>query len=117
MLVSARVTHATGSRELDLHQPVIARADRTRIASTLTLDNAAYQIFRHVVRGGMAGDQCIKIAVGIETRDTLLLRECRRGGKHNQNRRECEFANHSGSGLQMCVVGKRGFSFETQATL
>jgi hypothetical protein len=54
----------------------------------------------------MAGDQCIEIAVGIDIRETLLLRECRGGGERYQNRRQCQFAKHGGSVLQILILGE-----------
>jgi len=89
---------------LDLHQAVIAFRDDTRIASALALDHAAHQFFRQVVGGGMAGNQRIEIAVGIEPRHAQVLCGSGRGGERDQNGCNANFANHVGSGFWGCSV-------------
>ena len=71
----AAIAHGTGGAELDLHQAVIALADGARISAALALDHAAHQVHRHIVGGGMPGDQRIEIiAVGVEASHALVLR-------------------------------------------
>ena len=65
----------TGGREVRSGSAVSSRGlTRAHCSTTLTLMDAMHELFVQVIRGGMAGDQCIEIAVGIDIRETLLAR-------------------------------------------
>src|SRR5512141_2016080 len=97
---AAAITHGAGGAESDLHHAVIALADGARSTAALALDDAADQILRDMVGGGMARDQRVELAVGIKAGEPLVLGESDRyGDKRGQNRGKAKFANHVSSGF------------------
>ena len=86
-----------------------------RIAAALALDDAAHQVLRHIIGGGMPGDQRVEIAIGVETGHALVLVRKRPTPRRQRDQNSCKanIANHVGSR----VFGMRGLSSGTSATL
>ncbi len=109
---AAAVTHRTRGREFDLHQAVIAARHDARIAAAFALDNAANQIFRNIVGGGVPGDQRVEITTGIEAGDAQVFGGSGRCGHGQRDANSCDadFANHVGSefwGMAPCGLELR----------
>ena len=63
---AAAIAQGAGRAEADLHQAVISLADGAGIAAAFAADHAAHQVLGQVIGGGMAGNEAVEIAIGVE---------------------------------------------------